>query len=330
MRRPGKSELEATRQTIKFFETLLRASADGIVISDTAQNIVLVNEAFCAFFGQRWQDVVETSLFVWLEQLDGDGLQRWAELERCVRREGVCRDAEFRLTTRKGVKHLNVNCALLEQVADEESGVIIGIWHDVTGRVWAEEALAVEREALQKAHDELEMRVVERTVELAKANKELRAEIAERMRAEKKLAASNEELEDFAYVVSHDLKAPLRGITQLTTWLSTDHAESFDKDGREMLNLLVGRTRRMYNLIEGVLQYSRIGRVVEREKDVDLNLLVQETIESLAPPENVHITVEDALPTVVRERTRVGQVFQNLLGNALKFMDKPEGEICVG
>ncbi|MCP4543068.1 MAG: PAS domain S-box protein, partial [Chloroflexi bacterium] len=196
----GKSELEATRQTIKFFETLLRASADGIVITDTAQNIVLVNEAFCAFFGQRWQDVVETSLFVWLEQLDGDGLQRWAELEQCVRREGVCRDAEFQLTTRKGVKHLNVNCALLEQVADEESGIIISIWHDVTGRVRAEKAL-------QKAHDELEMRVVERTVELGKANKELHAEIAERMRAEKKLAASNEELEDFAYVVSHDLKA---------------------------------------------------------------------------------------------------------------------------
>ncbi|MCP4363496.1 MAG: PAS domain-containing sensor histidine kinase, partial [Chloroflexi bacterium] len=101
-------------------------------------------------------------------------------------------------------------------------------------------------------------------------------------------------------------------------------------DGREMLRLLAGRTRRMHNLIEGVLQYSRIGRVVEREREVDLNRLVQDTIESLALPENIHITLKDKLPTVVREQTRIGQVFQNLLGNAIKFMDKPEGRISIG
>ncbi|MCP4605550.1 MAG: PAS domain S-box protein [Proteobacteria bacterium] len=178
----------------------------------------------------------------------------------------------------------------------------------VTERVWAEEALAVKREALQKAHDELEVRVVERTAELAEANSELA---------------------DFAYVVSHDLKAPLRGISQLVTWLSTDYVDAFDEDGREMLSLLAGRTRRLHKLIEGVLQYSRIGRVVKEEKAVDLNLLVPETIESLAVPENIHVTVGNELPTVVGEEIRVGQVFQNLLGNAIKFMDKSEGEICV-
>ena len=186
MSRQGrKSELEATQQTIKFFETLLRASADGIVITDTSQNIVLVNEAFCAFFGQRWLDVIETNLFIWLEQLDDDGPQCWAELERCIHLEKVYRDVEFRLVTEDGPRYLSVNCALLDRVADEETGVIISIWRDVTGRKQAEEAL-------QKAHDELEMRVTERTSELAKANEELRVEIVERKRVQEALRESEE------------------------------------------------------------------------------------------------------------------------------------------
>jgi len=70
--RSRKGELEASQQTVKFFETLLRASADAIVITDTKQSITVVNEAFCTFFGQRWRDVIETNPFVWLEQRDAD------------------------------------------------------------------------------------------------------------------------------------------------------------------------------------------------------------------------------------------------------------------
>ena len=141
-----KSELEATQQTIKFFETLLRALADGIVITDVAQNIVLVNEAFCAFFGQRWRAVVETSLFVWLEQLDAGACGRWAELEQCVRREGDCRDVEFHRAMGGEERWFSVNASLLEQVADEEAGIIISIWRDVTEhRQMEQEMLRTER-----------------------------------------------------------------------------------------------------------------------------------------------------------------------------------------
>ena len=320
--RSQRNQSEAAEQTIRFFEALLHASADGIVITDASQNIILANEAFSTFFGQHRKDMIETNFFIWLELLDGNGPQRWAEMERSIRLKKLHRDIEFRLATGSRVRHLNVNCSLLEKVADEEAGVIISIWHDITERVKA-------KEALQKAHDELEMRVAERTAELAKANEELRNEIIERIQAEQKLASSNEELADFAYVVSHDLKAPLRGISQLTDWLSTDYADAFDEDGREMLSLLVGRARRMHDLIQGVLQYSRIGRIVEKERKTDLNALVRETIESLAPPENIHITIECKLPVVVREQTRIGQVFQNLVGNAIKFINKPEGRIRI-
>jgi len=197
---------------------------------------------------------------------------------------------------------------------------------------------------VQRHAGELERRVAERTAELDRrvatgdqlnraminlsedlqaANRDLKATAA-------RLQEVNQELTDFAYVVSHDLKAPLRAITQLAAWITQDYAEALDQPGRELLGLLVGRTRRMHNLIEGILQYSRIGRVTEREKRVDLDQLVQETIDALARPEHIQVIVEDKLPTVVGERTRLGQVFQNLLSNAIKFLDKPKGRVKIG
>ena len=138
------------------------------------------------------------------------------------------------------------------------------------------------------------------------------------------------QLEDFAYVVSHDLKAPLRAINQLAAWISQDHAGAFDKGGKEQMDLLVGRVKRMDNLIDGILQYSRAGRIKGSEKEVDLNNVVKEVIDTLAPPKNIHVTIEDKLPVILAETVRIEQVFQNLISNAIKYMDKPKGEIRVG
>lgn len=142
------------------------------------------------------------------------------------------------------------------------------------------------------------------------------------------LKAANEELSNFAYVASHDLKAPLRGIGSLAQWLSTDYAERFDAEGREQMGLLLARVKRMDRLIDGILQYSRVGRVKESPSRVDLNALVAETVDLLAPPASLAVTVEK-LPTVEMERTRAQQLFQNLLSNAIQYMDKPRGEIHV-
>jgi PAS domain S-box-containing protein len=144
------------------------------------------------------------------------------------------------------------------------------------------------------------------------------------------LAGANQELKDFAYVVSHDLKAPLRGIETIADWIATDYADKLDDDGKKQLHLLANRVDRMHNLIDGILQYSRIGRVEEEKVQINLNELVPEIIDMLAPPENIAITVENELPTITYELTRVTQVFQNLLSNAVKYMDKPKGQIKVG
>jgi signal transduction histidine kinase len=126
------------------------------------------------------------------------------------------------------------------------------------------------------------------------------------------------------------LKAPLRGIKTLVEWITTDYADKLDDNGKEQMNLLKKRANRMHNLIDGILQYSRIGRIEEEKIMVNLNELVMEVIDMLAPPENISITVENDLPTIECGHTRIMQVFQNLLSNAVKYMDKPQGQIKVG
>jgi len=161
--------------------------------------------------------------------------------------------------------------------------------------------------------------------------------LAERKRAEERQAqllrqveAANQELNDFAYVVSHDLKAPLRAIDSLARWLLADYGDKFDADGREQVNTLVGRVDRMRALIDGILQYSRAGRLRAEAAPVDLAALVPEVIENLAPPAHIRVTIEGSFPVVTGERVRFEQVFQNLLSNAIKYMDKPQGEVRIG
>lgn len=162
-------------------------------------------------------------------------------------------------------------------------------------------------------------------------------DITERKRAEEKahqllqeLTSANEELTNFAYVVSHDLKAPLRGIGSLADWLAHDYADKFNDEGKEHMRLLINRVHRMGALIDGILQYSRVGRIRETVVPVKLDQLVAEVVDLLAPPPSMKITVAPGLPTVLGEPTRIQQVFHNLVSNAVKYMDKPQGEIDVG
>lgn len=175
------------------------------------------------------------------------------------------------------------------------------------------------------------------TLRLADANEQLRLEVKERKQAEEvirerttQIEAVNRELESFAYVVSHDLKAPLRAITSLSNWLAADYGDKLDEQGRESLGLLVQRAKRMNSLIDGILQYSRVGRTREEMQLVDLDTVVKDVIDLVAPPEHVAVTIETKLPTLVYEKTRIFQVFQNLISNAVKHLDKPKGVIRIG
>jgi len=145
-----------------------------------------------------------------------------------------------------------------------------------------------------------------------------------------KVKKANRELKDFAYIASHDLKAPLRGISTLAGWISSDYADKLGEEGKEQMDMLLKRVDRMQKLIDGILLYSRVGQAEEEKVRVDLNELVSEVIDSLAPSEDIEIAVETELPVLECGQTRITQVFQNLLGNAIKYMDKPQGRIKIG
>lgn len=182
------------------------------------------------------------------------------------------------------------------------SGEIVAVFENLTQQKQTEEELQQYREHLE---DLVETRTAE-------------------------LAAANRELKDFAYIVSHDLKAPLRAVSRLAQWLVEDYQNVVDTKGQEMIGLLVERIKRMDNLIDSILEYSRIGRMVGKHVALDLNTIVSHVIENLVPPKHTRIVVENTLPTVTGDKIRLEQVFQNLLSNAIKFMDKAEGCIMVG
>jgi len=161
-------------------------------------------------------------------------------------------------------------------------------------------------------------------------------DITERRQTEEKLnmylsqlEKANKELSDFAYIVSHDLKEPIRAVHSLAKWIVTDYADKFDDKGKEKIYLLMGRVRRINDLIEGILRYSRAGRLIGEKTEADLSQIAFEIISILSPPGHIHIEIEGKLPVVLCEKTSMAQVFQNLLGNAVKYMDKTEGEIKI-
>jgi PAS domain S-box-containing protein len=146
----------------------------------------------------------------------------------------------------------------------------------------------------------------------------------------RKADSINKELKEFVSIVSHDLKAPLRGIKTLANWILSDCSDKLSEEANEQMNLLLERVERMYGLIEGALQYSRAGRTEEKQVELDLNSFVPEVINMVVPPENIAVTVESELPVIECEEVHIMQIFQNLLGNAIKYMDKPDGRIRVG
>ncbi len=174
-------------------------------------------------------------------------------------------------------------------------------------------------DALERAKDELERRVEERTRELAERNVEL--------------AQSNRELDDFAYIASHDLKEPLRGIHNFAVFLLEDYGEKLDAEGRSKLETLPRLTRRMDDLIDSLLQFSRVGRVDLAIDHVDLGEIVAGVVESLAvglAEQGVEVRVPRPLPTVRCDRARVGEIFRNLVANAVKYNDKPRKWVEIG
>ena len=189
----------------------------------------------------------------------------------------------------------------------DDSGTVYGLLThavDVTAQVRARDALLVTERDLRRRADELSR--------LASA-----------------LERSNRELDAFAYAASHDLRAPLRGIANLAQWIEEDLHDRLSDETREMLALMRSRMHRMEGLIEGLLEYSRAGRVHHDIESIDTGRVVKDAVDLLAPPEEASVIVAADLPTLTGERLPLQQVFLNLIGNAIKHANRADLKIAI-
>ncbi len=143
------------------------------------------------------------------------------------------------------------------------------------------------------------------------------------------LKRTNGELDQFAYVASHDLKAPLRGIANLSEWIEEDLGDRVPASTRQHLTLMRGRVHRMEALIDGVLEFSRAGRVRGAAEMVDTRQLAQEVVELLAVPPTTGVDIDERLPPLLTERLPLQQVLLNLVGNAVKYHRAPGATVRI-
>ncbi|MCP4404556.1 MAG: response regulator [bacterium] len=183
---------------------------------------------------------------------------------------------------------------------------------------------------LQEQNAQLEREIRERKrseEEVRELNRELDLRVQQRTA---ELELTTNELQDFLYAASHDLKTPLRGISQLVHWLSHDYAQAFDEKGKQWNELLINRVKRMDKLLDGILEYSRVGRKMRPRQPVQLQPLVARMIERLDPPEELSILFETPLPEISGEKVVLDTVFFHLIENAVKFMRPSGGQVRIG
>jgi signal transduction histidine kinase len=143
------------------------------------------------------------------------------------------------------------------------------------------------------------------------------------------LEKRNQELDQFAYIVSHDLKAPLRAIANLSSWIEEDLAGRLDPEMQHQMDLLRGRVHRMEAFINGILEYSRVGRMRSQVETVNVESLLKEIIDSLAPPPEFTIEFSTPMPTLVTDPLPLQQIFTNLISNAIKHHHRCDGKIFI-
>jgi PAS domain S-box-containing protein len=154
-------------------------------------------------------------------------------------------------------------------------------------------------------------------------------DITDRKLAEQALRQANADLDEFTYVASHDLKSPVRGIGSLLEWIEEDLGDNVSADVKHNLDRARIRVERMQQLIDDLLTYSRAGRTRDEFEDTDLDLLIDEILETISPPAGFAIVRELAVKRISTSRTPLATVLRNLISNAVKHHDRDRGEIQI-
>jgi len=312
----------------ELFRLITEKAADMIAVVDTSGQRVYNSPSYERIMGYSPEELGATSS---LEQVHPDDREGIKAAAAEASRSGVGRRIEYRMRHKDGSWHVLESTA--STILDAQGGVekLVIVNRDITDRKRAEMALQE-----HKVH--LEELVATRTAELTRANEQLERDITERNRAQQELtrkleelARSNGDLEQFAYVASHDLQEPLRMVISYTQLLARRYQGKLDVSADEFIGFAVDGATRMQQLIQDLLSYSRLttrGKALQfTQAGAACNAALENLRDSIKNA-NAEVSV-GPLPTVLADATQLAQLFQNLIGNAIKYRNKRKPKIGV-
>lgn len=282
------------RESEERFRSAFEQAAVGMAHVTLDGYYVRVNDRLCAILGYPREELLQKNF---VELTHPDDRQTSLLLSENLLTGKIPRySTEKRYLRRDGsLMWVNITASIV-RTADNQIKHRLVVIEDISARKAAELAL-------RELTATLDLRVKERTAELER---------------------SNRELDQFAYVASHDLKAPLRAIVNLAGWIAEDAGDRLPSPSQEHLEKLRGRALRMERLLDDLLTYSRVGRRDGVAEEVKTEILIQDAVYLLAPPTGFQVRVEQALPSLFTPRTPLELVFRNLISNAIKHHHQPE------
>jgi PAS domain S-box-containing protein len=291
----------ALEQQVRRFDAIAGAAEDFIYTFDTEARFTYASKRLLDLWRTTAAEALGKNLWE-LNYPPAEAARLTAQVKQVVATGRPIRDETIQLGFAAGGAAYEY---IFTPIFDAGGAVVAvaGISRDTTERRRFEQQLRESEENLRAFSQTLEARVQERTLELAR---------------------SNQELDQFAYVASHDLKAPLRAIDHLAAWISQDAASLLPPTSRDHLEKLRGRIKRMEKLLEDLLAYSRAGRHLHEPEWVDTGALARDIGFMLAPPPGFTLEIQSPMPRVYTERVPLETVLRNLIGNAIKHHDHPE------
>jgi len=290
---------EELRATAEKMQLIIESMSDGLAVVDMTGMIVEANTALAKLHGFDWKsDVIGKNNMELIAEKDHERLM-----------------ADMGETFEQRTPGLREYTMVRSDGSEYEAEMATVALTDKLGNLTG--AMAVIRDVTERK--EAEQQILETKTKL-----EAYATDLER---------SNRELDDFAYIASHDLKEPLRGIYNFSSFLIEDYSEKLDDEGKSKLQTLMKLTQRLEAYLNDLLYYSRAGRSEIAKEEVDMAAILRDILDSLRPnieEQGVKVTVADDMPTIKCDRSKISEAIRNLVSNAIKYNDKDEKRVEIG
>lgn len=281
------------QQSKNFLDAILNAVANPIFVKDEELRFLMANDVMCDLMGKHYTDLLGKTDHDFFPEDEANVFKKNDEEVFRTREENI---NEEQLTDKDGVVRTILTKKTLFSNGQKED-FLVGTITDLT-----------ERKKMEEEMRDKNSQLVTYSNELNKINKEL---------------------DQFAYIVSHDLKAPLRAIANLSMWIEEDIEDKITAETKKNFDMLRGRVQRMEDLINGILEYSRAGRLKSNLSLINVYDFLQEIIENLDPPENFKFNIQENMPVNRFDKILLEQVFSNLISNAVKYNKDENPEISI-